>query len=150
MDLLGSGQVMHGGTYNSNTVSCAAALATLEVLSSNEGEVYEAMEKLGTELIRGLRTLGKEYGVPLRVQGVGTVFNVWFGGPEEVFQYRDYVLRDVAQQAIFVELMQDRGVRITPRGTWFLSAAHTRCDIERTLEAARDALQELTKIASSI
>jgi len=150
MDLLGSGQVMHGGTYNSNTVSCAAALATLEVLSSNEGEVYKAMEKLGTELIRGLRTLGKEHGVPLRVQGVGTVFNVWFGGPEEVSQYRDYVLRDVAQQAIFVELMQDRGVRITPRGTWFLSAAHTWRDIERTLEAARNALQALTKIASSI
>ena len=32
MDLIGNGRVLHGGTYNTNLVSTAAALAVLQIL----------------------------------------------------------------------------------------------------------------------
>lgn len=148
MDLFGSGRVMHGGTYNSNTVSCSAALATLEILSRDNGAVYPAMHKLGEELMQRLAKLGEEAGLPLRVQGLGTVFNTWFGERRTVSQCRDYLDRDVRLQSLFSELLQERGIRPTTRGTWFLSTAHTHQDIEMTLKAAQGALQELKKSAS--
>jgi len=147
MELFGSGQVMHGGTYNSNTVSCSAALATLEVLSAEGGAIYSVMEDRGRELMAGLSALADETGLPFRVQGLGTVFNTWFGDPPNVRHYRDYAQRDTATQSLFIQLMQNRGFRLTPRGTWFLSAAHSQSDIRETLDAAKDALKELRRIS---
>src|SRR5688500_20137253 len=51
LDQLGPG--VHGGTYGGNAVSCAAALATLDVIE-DEGLVANA-EKMGARLLSGLR-----------------------------------------------------------------------------------------------
>ncbi len=40
MELFSSGLVTHADTYNSNRMSCAAALATLQALRRNNGEAY--------------------------------------------------------------------------------------------------------------
>jgi glutamate-1-semialdehyde aminotransferase len=45
----------------------------------------------------------------------------------------------------FVDALLDCGVRITTRGTWFLSTAHTKADVEETLAAARKAMLALPK-----
>jgi glutamate-1-semialdehyde aminotransferase len=34
-----------------------------------------------------------------------------------------------------------KGVRVLPRGTWFLSNAHTTPDLDKTLGAVRDVLK---------
>jgi len=143
MEMFAAGKVMHGGTYNANTVSCAAALATLTVLSHHGGAAYSQMESLGKQLMAGLETQGRASGLPLRVQGLGTVFHTCFTPEEAISQYREYLTRDATKQTRFVELLQDRGIRITPRGTWFLSTAHSEQDVHLTLERAKSALQEL-------
>jgi glutamate-1-semialdehyde 2,1-aminomutase len=99
------------------------------------------MEVRGERLMTGLRDLGASS--DLRVQGLGMVFNTAFGGPEFVHNYRDYARTDAARQRRFLTELQHRGVRVTSRGTWFLSLAHTDADIDFTLEAARGALEVL-------
>ena len=87
----------------------------------------------------GLRGHAARLGSDLIVQGLGAAFNTTFGrGP--VRDYRVYLATDRARQQRFLRALQDRGVRVTARGTWFLSAAHDEADIERTLDAAADAL----------
>jgi glutamate-1-semialdehyde 2,1-aminomutase len=140
MELFFSKGVTHAGTYNSNRVSCAAAQATLQALRRNNGEVYSRLHKLGTALIDGLKRLAADTGLPLHVQGLPSVFHTAFTEQAEITSYRSYCRCRVDLQSQFVSVLLERGVRITDRGTWFLSGAHTDRDIEFTLEAARDAL----------
>jgi glutamate-1-semialdehyde 2,1-aminomutase len=131
--------VLHGGTYNANVSSVAAANATLRVLMDASDDPYARMERLGGQLMDGLRDAAREAGTDLAVQGLGPVFNTTFGaGP--VHDYREYARTDLATQRRFLIALQDRGVRVTSRGTWFMSAAHTDADIEATIAAARSAL----------
>lgn len=137
--LLTADGVLHGGTYNGNLASVAAANATLASLAASGAAGYARLESLGESLMTGLRAAAERAGANLMVQGLGSVFNTTFGaGP--IRDYRDYAATDLARQRRFLVALQDRGVRVTSRGTWFLSFAHGPDDIERTLVAAEEAL----------
>ena len=43
--------------------------------------------------------------------------------------------------AKFAFALLEKGIRILPRGTWFLSSAHTSSDIDKTMSAVREVLQ---------
>lgn len=139
MDLFGTGQVMHGGTFNTNLISCVAALATLGELVSEH--VYERLAIAGSRLMDGLRTVARSRGVPLLVQGVGPVFHTAFTEQDAIHNYRDYMNCNLVRQRQFVEALLENGVRITSRGTWFLSTAHTGHDVDLTIDAAERALE---------
>jgi glutamate-1-semialdehyde 2,1-aminomutase len=143
MKLIGSGAVNHSGTYNSNVVSIAAGLATLKVLTRDNGRVLAEMERVGAQLMTGLRELGGELNPKLRVMGVGTVFNTSFGTSDEVFDSASFKQSEEGPMRKFLEELLLRGVRPTGRGTWFVSAAHTEADVQETLRAARQALEAL-------
>jgi len=144
MDLFGKGEVMHGGTYNTNVVSCVAAMSTLEELGRDNGRAYERLHHIGSRLMEELRKAGRQTGTNLHVQGLGSVFHTTFTDQPELTNYRDYYLRcDLSRQSRFVEILMEEGVRITSRGTWFLSSAHTENDIESTAQAAAIALGRL-------
>ena len=59
----------HGGTYGGNVVSCAAALATIDVLES-EGLIENARER-GNQLLDGVRALQSRYPVIGDTRGLG-------------------------------------------------------------------------------
>lgn len=139
MELAGDARFLHGGTYNTNVVSTVAALAVLRKLRAEGPTIYGNLEQRGTRLMDGLNELAAAREIPLHVQGLGAVFNTCFG-VDDVQSYRDYRHADAERQRSFLRGLIDRGVRVTTRGTWFLSAAHTDADIERTLEAAADTL----------
>lgn len=139
MDGAGNGSVLHGGSFNGHTASVAAALATLSELS--RPGVYEQMTARGEALMAGLRLVAERAGVPLLVQGLGTVFNTAFSDGAPVTDYRSYAEHcDAARVARFLHGLQEAGVRPTSRGTWFLSTAHTDADIEATIRGAEAAL----------
>ena len=79
----------------------------------------------------------------MHAQGIGQVFTTVFTEHKPLVNYRDYRSADEAMRLRFVEALQDRGVRTTARGTWFMSTALTQADIEQTLGAADDALAAL-------
>jgi glutamate-1-semialdehyde 2,1-aminomutase len=149
MDLIGRDVVMHGGTYNSNVVSVVAAIETLEQLSNRHEDTYGRMDKFGRKLMEGLQQMAGELAADLKVQGLGSVFHTYFANGYEPVDYRSYSATDHARLRQFVDALLDRGVRITGRGTWFLSTAHSEADIEETLDAAREALQSLSRGVSA-
>jgi glutamate-1-semialdehyde 2,1-aminomutase len=139
MQLAADGSVLHGGSFNGHTASVAAALATLEQLS--RPGTYEQMEARGEALMDGLRGVAKRRGVPLLVQGLGSVFNTAFSDGPPVTDYRSFARRcDASRLPPFLHALQEAGVRPTSRGTWFLSTTHTDADIEATIRAAEHAL----------
>jgi glutamate-1-semialdehyde 2,1-aminomutase len=142
MSAIGDGRYSHSGTYNSNVIQMAAVSATMDLLSPAR---YDEARALGRSLMDGLTALLGAKGVPSRVVGLGTVFQVWFTD-EPVRSWRDAErLTDEALFGRWWKGMRDRGVLFHPAPfeNLFVSMAHTSEDVARTLEAAEGALGAL-------
>ena len=71
----------HGGTYGGNVVSCAAALATLDVIEE-EGLVANARER-GAQMLAGLRSLAARYPQIGDARGLGLMAAIELVRPGE-------------------------------------------------------------------
>ena len=143
MEIVLTRGVMHGGTYNGNVQSMAAALATLDELERDGGAIYGVMERRGTRLMEGLRALADRHGLPVLVQGVPTMFQTFFTTGAPPRNYREAAGCDRVQAAAFSRALQEEGVRVNQRCSWFLSAAQDDATIEETLQAADRAMARL-------
>src|SRR5258706_2653961 len=131
MNLIAEGKVIHAGTMNSSNSTVAAAIGTLEVLESEN--VLERIFKLGTQLMNGLREIGKQHNGNLLVQGLGPMLHTGFTDLPAVYDYRDVLTYDKVKLNKFIAGMHDHGIRIIGRGLWYISAAHTEDDIDTAL-----------------
>ena len=130
------GAVGHAGTFNSNPLGMAAALATMSTLSADRNDVYPHLYHLGVRLRDGLREIAARRSVPLLADGPGPMLQTYFTDLPAVRNYRDFAATDRAAAGRFHRALHEHGINIVPRGLWFLSAAHTHADIDETLDAA--------------
>jgi glutamate-1-semialdehyde 2,1-aminomutase len=147
MELVGSRKVLHGGTFNGNVVSTAAAQATLEALGADDGQRYRRLTATGQSLMEGIRKAAREVGVPVLVQGPGPVF---FMGLTDLASIEDpkiarAVLGD--RYRLFTQAMRRRGIRLLHDGRWYLNMAHTPDHVEQTVLAVKGALQDVGALA---
>ncbi len=71
-----------GGTYGANAVSCAAALATLEVIEQEH--LVENAAKRGEQMWQQLHTLKNDYPIIATIRGKGLMLGMEIGnGPQE-------------------------------------------------------------------
>ncbi len=139
MAWIADGRYSHSGTYNGNVIACAAVVAAIDELS--RPGTYETLRARGQRLMAGLQAAAAAAGVPVQVQGLGPVFQVWFS-PEPIRNYRDAArLADSARFHSWWRAMLERGVLLHPSQdeNWFVSTAHSDADIDRTVAAAEDA-----------
>ena len=139
MSMIAEGRYSHSGTYNANTVACAAVSATMDVLA--EPGLYERQRALGQTLMSGLRELAADAGLPVVVEGLGTVFQLWFS-EHPIRNWRD--AERYAHEDMFTRWWQEmllRGVLFHPSQfeNLFLSLVHTADDVNETLNAAQSA-----------
>jgi glutamate-1-semialdehyde 2,1-aminomutase len=145
MDTLVDKGVMHGGTYNGNVQSMAAALAALDVLEADGGAVYRGLDARGSELMEGLASLAGKHRLPILVQGMPAIFQTFFTAGPAPRNYRDSAACDRDAMLAFHAALQEEGVRIQQAGKWFLSTAHDKPIIEETLAAADRAMANLAR-----
>jgi len=144
MDTLLDKGVMHGGTYNGNVQSMAAALAALDELERDGGAVYRLLEQRGARLMQGLTALGAKHKLPVLVQGLPAIFQTFFTKAAAPENYRDATACDRDMALAFHAALQEQGIRVNQRATWFLSTAHDDAIIDETLAAADRAMAVLT------
>ena len=113
-----------------------AGLWSLETLSPR---LYEHLAKLGAQLAAGLADAARDAGVPLQVNAFGSLLTPFFTRPAGA---RLPVRADAptpSAYGAFFRGMLARGVYPPPSQfeAWFLSAAHTDKDVERTISAER-------------
>jgi glutamate-1-semialdehyde 2,1-aminomutase len=134
------GDVHFGGTYNGNAVAVQAGLATIGLLESPG--VYERVFALGERMRAGLRQIADDAGVAAIVGGFGSLFVLCFmDGP--LRSYDDVLRNDAALFARYRRELVARGVFEMPEslGRSHIGAAHTAADVDRSLEAAAEALR---------
>jgi len=138
-------RVLIGGTYNAHPFTSTAAIATLERLRRNDGEVYRTLEARGAKLQRGLETIFKERGVRSVISRIGSAFCVYFAEKIPSDWHELAATHDFDFDKRYRRALLDRGVYHFPLAAkqGSISAAHTEGDLDRTLEATRDALKAL-------
>ncbi|MBI9075804.1 MAG: glutamate-1-semialdehyde 2,1-aminomutase [Desulfatibacillum sp.] len=136
------GPVYQAGTLSGNPMAMAAGLATLKEISTPG--FYEALEKYSAALAQGLKTAADQAGVSVTISRVGSMLTLFFS-PDPVENFEDAKKCDLDKFARFYQGMRDHGVYLPPSQfeAWFVSAAHSKQDIQATLEAAEKVLTQL-------
>ena len=130
--------MVHAGTYNSNPLVLAAVCANLADLSRDNGIAYKKMAENGMKLRKGLVDIFQKAGWPAHDQGPETAFSIMLYEGEEIKCLRDYYKCDLKTLDTLRTELRKRGVYTRPalRDIWYISTAHTREDIDKTLEIA--------------
>lgn len=134
----------HGGTYGGNAVSCAAALATLDVFEE-EGLTARA-ETLGTRLLDGLRQAAAGNPYVAEVRGRGLMVGIEFADPETLAPRPDLAKAAITDALIHRLLLLSCGtwgqvVRVIP------PLVTTESEIDQAVEIIGSAIQEATTSA---
>ena len=111
-------------TYAGETLSLAAALATLRIL--RDEPVHAEVWRMGRRLMDGLAEILYEYRLPGLISGLPPYFNL-------TFKTGDTEREQVLYRSFYTALFR-QGVFST--GPWLLSYAHTAEDVQETLLAA--------------
>jgi glutamate-1-semialdehyde 2,1-aminomutase len=136
-----AGEVYQAGTLSGNPLAVAAGLATLSLL---DAAAYERLEAITAALAEGLADAAAGAGVGVQVQYVPGLLTPFFA-TAPVRNYAQAGASDLEAYGAFARGLLARGVYPPPSQfeAWFPSLAHTDEDIERTVDAAREAFEEL-------
>jgi glutamate-1-semialdehyde 2,1-aminomutase len=138
-----AGPVYQAGTLSGNPLAMTAGLWSIAELSAR---LYRHLAALGAQLADGLAAAARAAGVHLQVNAFGSLLTPFFTGGQ-VRDYQSALAADTDAYGRFFRAMLARGVYPPPSQfeAWFLSGAHTRKDIARTITAAHGAMKEVAK-----
>ena len=133
-----AGDVYQAGTLSGNPLAVAAGLATLAQL---DAAAYARLSALTNRLAAGFAMLAAERA--LQVAAAPGLVTLFFSA-EPVRDFDGARACDLEAHARFCNAMLDRGVYPPPSQfeAWFVSLAHDEATVDRTLEAAAEALGE--------
>lgn len=133
------GFLMQLGTLSGNPVAAVAGLKTMEILR-RDGQ-YDRLRAIGTRIQTMLDKTLDAHGIPHRIVGHETLFDVVFTD-RDVTDYRGWLAADHARNATFNAVLRSQGILKSP-GKLYPSLAITEDDLAHT-EAA------ITKAAAAI
>ncbi|MBM6616442.1 glutamate-1-semialdehyde 2,1-aminomutase [Bacillus suaedaesalsae] len=136
------GPAYQAGTMAGNPASILSGIACLEVLKQ-EG-VYEHLDELGAILEEGILKHAKTHNVPITINRLKGALTIYFT-TEKIENYAQAEDTDGEMFARFFKLMLEQGINLAPSKyeAWFLTTAHTKEDIEVTLQAVENAFKQL-------
>ena len=138
-----AGPVYQAGTLSGNPVAMAAGLANLDLIS--EPGFYESLGQITAELAAGLKQAADRAGIPMTTVAVGGMFGYFFTEDQKITNFDQAAACDLERFKTFFTAMLAEGIYLAPSAfeAGFVSSAHTRSDIQQTIEAAARVLKDL-------
>ena len=143
MEMMFTGGVVFGGTFNGNPFSLAGADVCLDELSRDGGAALRHANCMGERLMDGIRSLSAAHKIPLQVTGFGAAFYLHFTDRESLSSYRDTFDDNRERLQKFLYAAMEEGVILVPDGRLYVSAAHSEDDVAETLDKLRGAFARL-------
>jgi glutamate-1-semialdehyde 2,1-aminomutase len=137
------GKVYQAGTLSGNPIAMTAGYTLLKILKENN-DLYMQLDSKGTYLKEGLHAILKKFDVPFVINHIGSMLSIHFSERPVV----DFATAAAADNALFnrfFHAMLRRGVYLPPSAfeSWFLNNALTYEDLDITIKAAGESLQEV-------
>jgi glutamate-1-semialdehyde 2,1-aminomutase len=128
-----SGNIYQAGTLSGNPLAMTAGLSTLDNLTEAS---YQQLNERLDQLKHGFLEKKKQYNIPLQVNVAGSMIGIYFSDTP-VYNYE--TAKNSRQDLFnhYYQTMLTEGILLPPspyEGV-FLSTAHTKADIDRTIEA---------------
>ena len=146
------GPVAHSGTYSGHLHSVLASLATLEQLS--QPGLFEHLEEVSQGFYRDLQDTFDRHALPVRVQGMGTRFGLYFGRRDPVLSVADLQHHDHDLNRQFYLGCLERGIYFHaysgtgPPGHAGFSISHSDQVLSESLEIMDDVAGSIARGAS--
>jgi glutamate-1-semialdehyde 2,1-aminomutase len=136
-----AGPMYQAGTLSGNPLAMTAGYETLRLISDDPG-FYTALEASSRRLAEGLQKNIASLGLPLTQNRVGSMSTLFFTATR-VVDYTTALTSDTKRFGTYFRAMLERGIYLAPSQfeAAFVSGAHTEGDIDRTIEANREALR---------
>lgn len=134
------GPVYQAGTLSGNPLAMAAGRAVLRRLR-DEPDLYDGLERICRRLEDGTRENLNDLGLEYRTSRVGSMGSLFFTN-EAVVNYQRAKACDTVLFGRYFHEMLKRGIYLAPSQfeAFFVSTRHGETEIDRTLQAQREAL----------
>lgn len=137
------GNVYQAGTLSGNPIAMIAGYTTLKTLAENPS-VYAELNEKTIYLKNGLTEVFKTWGQPYVINQFGSMISVHFS-VHEVIDFATAASANNKRFNQFFHAMLNRGIYLPPSAfeSWFLNNALSYDDIDETVKAARESLEEI-------
>jgi glutamate-1-semialdehyde 2,1-aminomutase len=138
-----SGPVYQAGTLSGNPLAMNAGFASLNYIK-NHPETYKTLEEKSAYLENGIKEGIKLAGKNFQINRVGSMMTLFFT-EEPVTDFNSAVKSDTNFYAKYFHEMLNRGIYLPPAQfeAFFVSIAHSKDDLDKTIIAAREAINVL-------
>jgi glutamate-1-semialdehyde 2,1-aminomutase len=138
------GPVYQAGTLSGNPLAMAAGLATLKEVSAPG--FFKTLNEKGESMSREIQQSADHAGLPVHVQGIGSMFTVFFRS-DPIEELEGALQCDLGRFSWFHRFMLEHGIYWPPSQfeACFVSSAHTDIDLEVTLKTIREAFKSINK-----
>lgn len=136
------GPVYQAGTLSGNPLAMAAGYETVSILRAEK--VHERLEEKAGLLEDGLRDNMKRLNLSYKINRVGSMMSLFFT-EQDVRNFNSALSSDTKLYSKYFREMLKNGIYLAPSQfeTAFLSTAHSREDIQKTIEANYNSLSSL-------
>ena len=137
-----SGPVYQAGTLSGNPLAMTAGIETLKILKGKG--VYEKLDATTKTLCDGLEQIANKRGIPVQIARAGAMFTLFFNN-RPVDNYEDAKKSNLERFAKYFRKMLELGIYLAPSQfeTVFVSLAHSKSDINKTLAVAEKVFKGL-------
>ena len=137
------GPVYQAGTLSGNPLAMAAGIAALEKLKDNLN-VYEVLDMAGGMIAEALTEAATAKGIALNVPQRGSMFCLFFS-ENPVTNFEEAVASNADHYKKLFRHALDNGVYLAPSAfeTGFISTAHDRSAIEKTVDVLTSGIRAL-------
>ena len=140
------GKVYQAGTFSGNPISVTAGLATLRTIKNKGKAFYYELESERKLLCGAIRDFFEDESYPAQINDVASMFQIFFS-EAEVYDYETARKADKEKFTSFHSKLLEKGIFLPPSQfeTCFISAAHSKADVAKTVEAIQKSLAYLMK-----
>ena len=144
-----SGSVYQAGTLSGNPLAMTAGLETLRIIDE-DADFYAKLDEKSKYLAEGILDAVNELNLNYTMNRVGSMLTLFFTD-QKVVDFDTAKLSDTSKFTKYFNAMLETGVYLPPSQyeSWFVSAAHTTEDLDKTIQASRAALENLQAVSAN-
>ena len=137
------GNVYQAGTLSGNPIAMIAGFTMLSELKKNPN-IYKELEEKTLYLRDGLQKVIDEWKQPAVINQIGSMISLHFS-KQPIVDFTSASAADNERFKKYFHAMLRRGIYLPPSAfeSWFLNNALTKEDLDKTIEATKESLQEL-------